>query len=194
LEVLGKAAHSGANPTAGRSAIDELARKIVQLHALSDLAKGMTANVGKVVGGQSTNTVAPHAEAEFELRFETESQKRSMLVRVREIADTFLKDGLRSRLATIGETTPLEYNDENRKLLVHYQDASAEMGYSIEGIAVGGGADSGIVSSAGCPTICSVGPVGGKGHTHDEFVQIETIVPRAQMLALTVSRLSRMAT
>ena len=61
MEVTGKAAHSGANIADGISAIEELARKIVALHALTDLTKGTTVNVGLISGGQTVNTVAPWA-------------------------------------------------------------------------------------------------------------------------------------
>jgi hypothetical protein len=34
-----------------------------------------------------------------------------------------------------------------------------------------------------------VGPIGGKDHSFDEYLQIESMVPRAQTLALAVSLL-----
>ena len=46
FEVFGKAAHSGANFGEGRSAIEEMAHKILALHALTDLDRGTTVNVG----------------------------------------------------------------------------------------------------------------------------------------------------
>ena len=46
VEIAGKAAHSGNNFGDGISAIGELAHKIVQIHALTDMAKGITLNVG----------------------------------------------------------------------------------------------------------------------------------------------------
>src|SRR5215467_16066586 len=52
-EVTGKAAHSGGNFEQGISAIEELARKIIALHALTDIPKGITLNVGLVSGGQT---------------------------------------------------------------------------------------------------------------------------------------------
>src|SRR5947208_8468443 len=45
-EVKGRAAHSGGNFEQGISAIEELARKIVALHALTEIPKGITVNVG----------------------------------------------------------------------------------------------------------------------------------------------------
>ena len=53
----------------------------------------------------------------------------------------------------------------------------------------GGCADSGFAAATGAPTICGVGPVGGKAHSPEEFLEIETLVPRAQALALAVLRL-----
>jgi len=69
INVIGKAAHAGNNLADGISAIEELARKIVKLHALTDLPNGISCNVGTIAGGQTVNTVAPHATAELDLRF-----------------------------------------------------------------------------------------------------------------------------
>src|SRR5262249_18047227 len=46
--VTGKAAHSGGNFEKGISAIGELAHKVVAIHRLTDLARGVTLNVGTV--------------------------------------------------------------------------------------------------------------------------------------------------
>jgi glutamate carboxypeptidase len=53
----------------------------------------------------------------------------------------------------------------------------------------GGCADSGFASAAGTPTICAVGPVGGRAHSPEEYLEIDTLTPRAQALALAVLRL-----
>ena len=68
FEIQGKAAHSGANFADGISAIGELGHKIIALHALTDLERGITVNVGLVSGGQSINTTAPGAEGHIDLR------------------------------------------------------------------------------------------------------------------------------
>jgi glutamate carboxypeptidase len=53
----------------------------------------------------------------------------------------------------------------------------------------GGCADSGLTAAAGCPTLCSVGPTGGGGHTPEEFVNLDSLVPSAQTLAATLCAL-----
>ena len=67
--VTGRAAHSGGNFVEGRSAIGELAHKVIALHALTDLDRGITVNVGTISGGQGVNTVAPYATGEIDLRY-----------------------------------------------------------------------------------------------------------------------------
>ncbi len=38
----------------------------------------------------------------------------------------------------------------------------------------------------GAPTLCATGPVGGKAHTPEEFLQVDSLVPRAQAAARTI--------
>ena len=68
-DISGKSAHSGANFQDGVSAIEELARKIQTWHGMTDLDAGTTVNIGLVAGGQSVNSVAPHASCEIDLRY-----------------------------------------------------------------------------------------------------------------------------
>jgi glutamate carboxypeptidase len=37
--------------------------------------------------------------------------------------------------------------------------------------------------------LCAVGPVGGRGHSPEEYMEVDTLVPRAQALALAILRL-----
>ena len=69
FEVFGRAAHSGGAFEKGISAIGELAHKVVAMHKVTDMARGVTVNVGIVAGGRSVNTTAPHAEGQIDLRY-----------------------------------------------------------------------------------------------------------------------------
>lgn len=69
IDATGVAAHSGVAHANGRSAIEELARKLINLHTLTDYDTGTTFNVGLIEGGQSINTVAPHAPIRVDIRF-----------------------------------------------------------------------------------------------------------------------------
>ena len=186
LEVTGRAAHSGAAHAQGVSAIEALARKIQRLHRLTDYDLGTTVNVGLIQGGQSVNTVAPRATAGIDVRFPTLNIMEKILGEVREICNCCELPGSESRILREGNFLPLEQDEASRELLDHYARAAAGLSMQIAGEPTGGSADSGFTAALGTPTLCATGPVGGNAHTDDEWCRIDTLVPRAQALALTV--------
>ena len=189
FSITGKAAHSGANFEAGISAINELAHKTLALHGLSKPKEGITLNVGVVSGGQTVNTVAPWAKGEVDLRFITPAQRAATMAEVEKIMAKSFVPGTSSQLEITGEFLPLVEGDDGKALFEHYAAQLKQLGNEPSSIFTGGCADSGFAAATGAPTICAVGPVGGKGHTPEEFMDVETLVPRAQALALAILRL-----
>jgi len=189
FEITGKAAHSGANFEQGISAINELAHKTLALHALSEPGKGITLNVGVVAGGQTVNTVAPWARGEVDLRFITPADRAATMAKVEEIMAKSFVPGTSTRLEITGEFLPLVENESGKALFEHYAAGLRQQGFEPKALFTGGCADSGFAAATGTPTICAVGPVGGRAHSPDEFMEIDTLVPRAQALALAVLRL-----
>jgi len=187
VAIEGKAAHAGGNFEAGISAIEELARKVQAVHALTDLARGITLNVGVVRGGQSVNKVAPWAEFDIDLRHVEPQRREQVLGRIEAIVQTANVPGAKSRLRINGEFLPLTQGSASEALFALYRDASGNPG--LEGEFSGGCADSGFTAAVGAPTICGVGPVGGKAHTAEEYLEVESLVPRAQALARAICRL-----
>lgn len=189
IEVIGKAAHAGNNIADGISAIEELARKIVKLHALTDLPNGISCNVGTIAGGQTVNTVAPSATAEVDLRFIHPDEGARAFAAVEAIVAESNVPGTRASLEITGEFEPLVATDASTRLYEHYATCARALGQHIEPMFAGGCADSGFAASVGAPTICAVGPIGGRAHTPEEFLDVASIVPRAQALALAIMRL-----
>jgi glutamate carboxypeptidase len=188
--VTGKAAHSGANFQDGVSAIEELARKIQEFHSLTDLERGQTINVGLISGGQSVNTVAPHAECQIDLRYVEPGDRDVIVGAIERIADACSVEGTSASLRIIGEFRPLKQSPQAKVLFDQYVGNARDVGLSIGGEFSGGCADSGFAAAVGAPTICGTGPVGGKAHSPEEFLELNSMVPRAQALALTVLRLT----
>lgn len=190
-EVTGKAAHSGSSFTEGASAISELAHKIIALDALTDLEKGITLNVGLVHGGQSVNTSAPHAQAEIDLRFLQPSDRDAVMGRVEQIVATSTIPRTHAKLEITGEFFPLQATPASTKLFDQYRSAAGDLGLTVEGEFTGACADSGFSAGVGTPTLCGMGPVGGRVHTPEEFLEVDSLVPRAQVAALTIARLAQ---
>ena len=187
--VTGKPSHSGVDFEGGASAVSELAHKIVALEKLTDIAQGLTVNVGLISGGQSINTVAPNAEASLDIRYARNEQRGPLFERLSEIVDKTTTPGTGAKLEVVGEFQPMVPTDEARLLFEAYRDAAAALGLVVDAEATGGCSDAGFTSSLGIPTLCGVGPVGGNAHTDDEYVERDSLVTRAQALALTISRL-----
>lgn len=189
FEVTGKAAHSGGNFEKGISAIGELAHKIVAIHALTDLRRGITLNVGLVNGGQSVNTTAPHAEGQIDMRYVHPKDRAEILGAIERIITTATVPGTTAKLIIRGEFLPLTQDAAAKAMYETYAAAGGDVGLAITGEFSGGCADSGFTAGVGCPTLCSVGPVGANAHTAEEYLDVDTIVPRAQALALAILRL-----
>ena len=191
FEIEGKAAHSGGNFEAGISAIGELAAKVTALHALTDLQRGITLNVGLVSGGQSVNTVAPWAQGQIDLRYVEAADRDEVMAKIHAIIGKSFIPGTRATLAIRGEFLPLSQTPAAAKLFEAYVAAAGESGLAVTGEFSGGCADSGFTAAAGAPTICAVGPVGGKAHTPEEYLEVASLVPRAQAVARAILRLDR---
>lgn len=191
MRITGKAAHSGGNFSAGISAIEELARKVQALHALTDLDRGTTVNVGLVRGGQSVNTVAPWAEGEIDLRYVLPADRDDAMAQVEAIIARSHVPGTRAELHIKGEFAPLTQSPAAKRLFDLYVDSAASTGFTTAGEFTGGCADSGFTAGMGAATICAVGPVGGKAHTPEEFLDLDSLVPRAQACARAILGLER---
>ena len=134
FEVFGRAAHSGGAFEKGISAIGELAHKVVAMHKLTDLARGVTVNVGIVAGGQSVNTTAPHAEGQIDLRYVKPTDRARALA-------SFARDrrhSRRSRHARPGSRSSASFCRSPRRVrhkscLRGYQAAAADAGLCIAG-------------------------------------------------------------
>jgi glutamate carboxypeptidase len=189
FRITGKAAHSGANFSDGISAIEELARKVQAIHALTDLDRGITLNIGLICGGQSVNTVAPWAEGQIDLRYVSPADRDDVMARVTAVVERSFVPGTRTELTIKGEFLPLTQTPTAKRLFELYVQAAADTGFHTDGEFTGGCADSGFTAALGAATICAVGPVGGKAHSPEEFMRIDSLVPRAQACARAIMHL-----
>jgi glutamate carboxypeptidase len=189
FDIEGKAAHSGGNFEEGISAIGELAAKITAIHALTDLKRGITLNVGLVTGGQSVNTVAPHAQGQIDLRYVEPADREEIVGRIEAIVAKSFVPGTRAKLTIRGEFLPLTQSPASARVFQLYEKAAKDSGFAAPARFSGGCADSGFTAAMGAPTICAVGPVGGKAHSPEEYLELDSLVPRAQALARAILRL-----
>ena len=193
-DIHGVAAHSGGFFEEGRSAIEELARKIQALHVLTDLDRGITLNVGLVAGGQSVNTVAAEASCDIDIRYRESADRDEILEKVHEICQKTSVDGTSSAIEVRGEFHPLNPSTQSIELFEVYSKIAATHNITIKGEHSGGCADSGFIAGVGTPVICGVGPIGGNYHRADEWMRIDSLTQRAKLIAETILNLANQTT
>jgi glutamate carboxypeptidase len=191
LEVFGRSAHAGVDPENGLSAIDELARKVVALQDLNDLERGIAVNVNHIKGGAPGLTIPDYAWASLSAGFYNMTDGEQVMARVAEIAAKTFLPGTHTVLHGGQAFWPMEKDEKVQKLLAEVQKAGQVIGLEVEDIRTGGCADSGLTWYVGAPSICAMGPVGGRLHTEQEYMEIDTMVERCQLLALSMYNVSR---
>ncbi|MHB1162898.1 MAG: M20 family metallopeptidase, partial [Chloroflexota bacterium] len=152
LTVHGRAAHAGSQPEKGRSAIGEMAHKIVALHALTDLAIGTTVNVGVIHGGERSNVVAETAYAEIDLRVPDEAEARRADARIREIAASSTVPDTTAELIGGISFPPMVPTPRSQRLFEALRSVGRQLGLDLRGIGTGGGSD-GNYASQFAPTL-----------------------------------------
>jgi glutamate carboxypeptidase len=188
LKVIahGKAAHAGNAHKDGANALWALAKLVDRAQALTEYARGVTVNVGKVSGGTSKNTVPDSAEALLDLRFETRADGEALLAALKTAADESAAAVPGTRLELEGGIArlPLERTDASAKLLESYGRAARDSGLGAgEAPLIGGGSDASTSGAMGIASIDGLGPRGIGFHTKDEQIEVRTLVLKAQALA-----------
>jgi glutamate carboxypeptidase len=180
VTVRGRAAHAGLDPTAGASAIAELAHVIQTLHALTDLERGVTVNVGTVRGGTRPNVIAAEAVADVDVRVTMLDQAVAIERAIRAIeprtpgTSLVIEGGLR--------VAPMERTERNRVLWGEAVAAGERFGLHLDEYTSGGASD-GNTTSRYSATLDGLGAIGDGAHALHEAVSIDGMVERAALLA-----------
>lgn len=182
----GKAAHAGNAHKDGANALWAIAKLIDRVQSLTDYARGITVNVGKVTGGTSKNTVPDRAEALVDIRFETRADGEALVAAIQKAAEeaSAAVPGTRVELQGGIARLPLERTDASVKLMESYLEAAKASGLGAgEAPLIGGGSDASTSHAMGIASIDGLGPRGIGFHTKDEQIEIATLVLKAKALA-----------
>jgi glutamate carboxypeptidase len=183
IEVAGRAAHAGVEPERGRSAVLEAAHKILALHALNGRWPGVTVNVGVVEGGTRPNVVAERCILAVDIRGPDEHSLQAGEAEVRRIAEEVSVEGTSSTLTLVGWHRPMEKTEATERLVRVARDIAGALGFELRDAATGGASDANTTAAAGVPTLDGLGPVGGREHSPEEWLDLESVVPRVSLLA-----------
>ena len=185
LHVTGVAAHSGVDFERGHSAILELMRLIEKVAGFTDLRVGRTVNPGVISGGTRSNVIAEHAYADVDVRIAkaSDAAKVEKLFRGLRCADPKCKLEITGGM----NRPPMERRPGTVDLYKQARKLAADLGFTLDEAASGGGSDGNFTAALGVPTLDGLGAVGEGAHAAHESVVIEHIVPRTALLAALIA-------
>lgn len=190
METHGVAAHTGNNPQDGRSAILELAQKVMDVHKLTDWDAGTTFSVGTFQGGTVSNSTPDYAKMEIDVRCIKASAVAEFTRQLAEIAARTYVEGTRTTLSGGISFMPMETTPGVLKLFELVARTAVENGMGTPTpIQSGGASDSANSVFAGVPTVCSMGVKGGKNHAPEEYAVVESLFERAKLLVACVLKI-----
>ncbi|MDR2175191.1 MAG: M20 family metallopeptidase [Synergistaceae bacterium] len=193
LSVRGVSVHAGREPEKGRSAILEIAHKIIAIQALTDYGRGITFNVGTVKGGIVRNAVPDYAEIGIDVRVTELEQLGCVNQKIDEIAAHTYVEGTTTTCVRGAGIAPMPRTDGNERLFGLVRRVSEELGFETpSAIVSGGGSDSAYSVKAGVPTIDQMGAKGQWNHSDREYAVVSSLFERAKLAAACVLELDRL--
>ena len=184
LTAQGRSAHAGVEPEKGRNAIVELAHQVLEFQALNGWREGLTIGANVISGGTVSNVVPDFAQAQFDLRF----LKQADLLATEEL----FRESMKRRLIKDVELTlerapdikgPMMRTPESLKLAAQAQEIAGLLGFSINHVLTGGASDASYTCDYGIPSLDGLGPIGGRDHSPYEYLELDSVAPRAALLA-----------
>jgi glutamate carboxypeptidase len=185
VEVTGVGAHSGVDFERGHSAVLELAKLIQTISDFTNLQRKLTVNCGVIAGGTRSNVVPSHAFTEVDVRI----AKASDSAYVEKLFHALKVSDPKCKLTITGgiNRPPMERKAGTIALFKKARRLAAELGFSLEEAATGGGSDGNFTAALGVPTLDGMGAVGDGAHAAHESVVIEHLVPRTALLAAMIA-------
>lgn len=177
----GRAAHAGLDPGKGASAVLALSYIVQDLHALNDVQKGITVNVGVIEGGLRANVVPPECRAIVDVRVPTREDARHIEEAIFSLS--LPVPDVRLEIAGRFGRPPLEPTPANQALWHTAVELAQELGVTIDQGMAGGGSD-GNFTSLYTATLDGLGAVGDGAHADHEFIFIDKMIERTALLAL----------
>jgi glutamate carboxypeptidase len=179
----GRAAHAGNAHQAGANAIWSIARFVDRIQGFTDYQQGTTLNVGKVLGGIGKNTVPDHSEAYVDMRYITLSVAETLRARILAAAGEVAVSGTHIDVEWGPGRYPMEKTDASEALRAQYAHCQRLSGLGDgECGLIGGGSDAATTAHEGIPSIDGLGPRGKGFHTVEEYVELNSLIPKTQAL------------
>jgi len=189
IVVHGRSAHAGRNPEDGRNALLAAADLALRFDRLK--RDGLTVNPSRIEGGSPSNVVPDLAVLRVNLRPRTpdiEAETRNAIDAM--IAEVAEAHDVRMEVSGGFGRPPKPLTPEAEGLFNLVRQAGADLGQTIGWQASGGVCDGNNIAACGVPVVDTMGVRGGKIHSSEEFLIVDSLAERAALSVLTILRLA----
>jgi glutamate carboxypeptidase len=187
--VRGRSAHAGRNPRDGRNAILAAAELALRLEKL--IREGLTVNPSRIEGGSPSNVVPDLAVLRVNLRPRTPEIEAAAKREIEAAVTTVAAEREVEIQPSGGFGRPPKPLTKEAELLFNLvKQAGADLGQAIRWEPTGGVCDGNNIAACGVPVVDTMGVRGGKIHSTEEYLIVESLAERAALSALTILRLA----
>lgn len=192
IVVRGKSAHAGRDFSKGRSSIYAIAHIIREIEEFIPSNEETTINVGHIEGGGPVNIVPDLAICRVNIRSSTNEDLFTTKAMIEQIIDRCRqREGIQIHLNEDYARLPKPFDHKTQQLFHLYRSCAEKLMLPFLTRESGGVCDGNILSAAGLPTIDSIGAIGGRLHTDEEYLILPSLVERAKLTALFLFRLAK---
>ncbi len=191
IVLHGRAAHAGRAKEEGRSAIEAAAELVLGLEGLNGQREGVTINVGAIDGGGPVNIVPQLAIVRFGARApDAEAAQWAKDEIQRLFARATARDGIHGHFHGGFYRPPKPRNAAQQALFEAVAATGKALGLSLVFEDTGGVCEGNNIFAAGVPNVDTLGVMGGRIHSNEEYVVTDSFAERATLSALLLNRLA----
>ncbi|KTD19272.1 carboxypeptidase G2 [Legionella lansingensis] len=191
LVATGKTAHAGRSFYEGRNAICYLAEAITAIHALNGLKEGVTINVGKIAGGTALNVVPDKAVAKMDVRISQTEDEFWVRDQIHNIIHKLERPGYSLSLHGSFHRPVKKICPATERLFSRIQAIGRQLGLNLDWRNTGGCCDGNNLAQHGLAVIDTLGVRGGRVHSSEEFILLNSLVERTALSALLLFDLAQ---
>lgn len=191
IVLHGRAAHAGRAKHEGRSAIEAAAELVLGLEALNENGHGVTVNVGAIDGGSAVNIVPDLAVVRFGARAPDEAAADWTNGQIKALLQRALqRDGITGHLHGGFYRPPKPRNGAQQALFDAVSQTGRAAGLELTFEDTGGVCEGNNIFAAGVPNVDTLGVMGGRIHSAEEYVVVSSFAERAILSAFLLNRIA----
>ena len=194
MRVKGRASHAGAAPELGRNAVLEISHQMLATMGLAEAIPGVLMNWTNVVSDKATNQIPELAVATADVRMAVPGNERRLAAALQaKVASTKLIADTETSVELVVGRPAFLAGPKGQALGVKAQAIYKELDRELALVPMTAAAtDAGFAGLSGKPTVLeSFGLAGFGYHARDEYVELDSIVPRLYLMTRILQELGK---